>query len=266
LVFPTAAAETDRSTSASSATSKTLSDKFVTEYLATHYTTQLSIFLFPKLNRNNVHTIHTFSGLEHLEKALTQTRGAILLHAHFGPAQLTLVALALQGYPMIQIGLPIDEGLSWIGRHVAFRLRLRYESAIPAKIVSADGYLRPVVHGLHRNAVVMTTGDGAGRGKYLGKFITSPFLGRQFPFSAGAVQLSDRLRTPVLPTFLVPVSKTKWRTEIHPPLSLSPQETLNQQMQPFIALLESYVIQYPGLWHFWDELDQRIEYAQQLKS
>lgn len=239
--------------------------KFVTEYLANHYINQLSIFLFPKLTAQNVHTIHTFSGLEHLEHALKLNRGAILLHAHYGPAQLTLVALALHGYPMIQIGLPTDEGLSWIGRQVAFRLRLQYESAMPVKLVSADGYLRPVVHGLHHNAVVMTTGDGAGGGKYLGKFVVCPFLGLELPFATGAIQLSNRLRTPVLPTFLVPINKTEWRTEIHPPLSLSPEATLFQQILPFVALLESYVLKFPELWHFWDELEHRIEYAKQLK-
>jgi phosphatidylinositol dimannoside acyltransferase len=238
--------------------------QYVQEYLVNHYITQLSIFFFPKLTRNNINLIHSFSGLEHLDHALKKKRGAILLHAHFGPAQLSLVALGLQGYPMLQIGLPTDAGLSWIGRNVSYRLRQKDEAKIPAKLVSADGYLRPVVKGLHHNNIIMTTADGAGGGKFLGRFIAVPFLGKIFPFSLGAMQLADRIDTPILPMFLVPVSKTQWQTVIHPPLPSA--ASMEQELQPFIALFESYVIKYPGLWHFWDELEQRIEYAQQLSA
>jgi len=239
-----------------------LPQQFVKEYLINHYLTQLSIFFFPKLTKNNINSLHSFSGLEHLARTLEKKRGAILLHAHFGPAQLTLVALGLQGYPMLQIGLPTDAGLSWIGRKVSYRLRQKEEAKIPAQLVSADGYLRPVVKGLHHNKIIMTTADGAGGGKFLGKFIAVPFLGKRFPFSLGAMQLADRIDTPILPVFLVPVGKNQWQTVIHPPLPTA--ASMEQELQPFIALLESYVVKYPGLWHFWDELDKRIEYAQQL--
>jgi lauroyl/myristoyl acyltransferase len=239
-----------------------LPQQFVKEYLINHYLTQLSIFFFPKLTKHNINSFHSFSGLAHLNRALEKKRGAILLHAHFGPAQLTLVALGLNGYPMLQIGLPTDAGLSWIGRKVSYRLRQKAEAKIPAQLVSADGYLRPVVKGLHHNKIIMTTADGAGGGKFLGKFIAVPFLGKHFPFSLGAMQLADRIDTPILPVFLVPISKTQWQTVIHPPLPSA--AIMEQELRPFIALFEAYVLKYPGLWHFWDELDKRLEYAQQL--
>lgn len=236
--------------------------QFVRDYLINHYQTQLSIFFFPKLTKNNIDSIHSFSGLDHLDQALEKKCGAILLHAHFGPAQLTLVALGLQGYPMLQIGLPSDTGLSWIGRKVSYRLRQIEEAKIPAQLVPADGYLRPVVKGLHYNRIIMTSADGAGGGKFLGKFVAQPFLGKRFPFSLGAMQLADQIQTPILPIFLIPVGKTQWQTVIHPPLPSA--ATMEQELQPFIVLFESYMLQYPGLWHFWDEIDRRLEYAQHL--
>jgi len=238
------------------------SHQFVEEYLTMHYLNQLSILFFSKLNRNNIEQYHSFSGLAYLETALKKNRGAILLHAHFGPAQLTLVALGLAGYQTIQIGLQTNDGLSWIGRKVAYRLRLKEEAKIPAQIVSAERYLRPIVRGLHHNALVMTTGDGAGGGKFIGKFIPAKFLGKVFPFSVGGIQISKRTETPILPIFLVPLGKTKWQTIIEPPLPAA--ESMEKQLQPFITLLETYVVKYPGLWRFWDELDKRLEYAQQL--
>ncbi|MDI6782719.1 MAG: lysophospholipid acyltransferase family protein [bacterium] len=246
------------------ASSRNGENKFIQEYLANHYIAQLSIFLFSRLNQNNIRSIHSFSGLEHLEQARQHNRGAILLHAHFGPAQLTLVALALQRYQMIQIGLPTNENLSWLGRKVSFRLRIHYESKIPAKIVPANGYLRTVIEGLHDNSVVMLTGDGAGGGKFIGKFIPLPFLGNPFPFSVGAMLMAQKTGAPILPTFIIPISETKWQTVIKPPLN--PNQTIEKQLAEFVAILESYVVKYPASWHFWPEIADRIAYAKKLNT
>ncbi|MCX7918315.1 MAG: lysophospholipid acyltransferase family protein [bacterium] len=235
---------------------------FINEYLTTHYLNQLSIFFFPRLNKHNIGRYHSFVGLEHLEAALKKNHGVILLHGHFGPAQLTLVALGLAGYQVIQIGFPTDKGLSWIGRKVAFRLRLKEEAKIPARIIAADKFLRPVVEGLRKNAIVMTSGDGAGGGTFIGKFISASFLGKQLPFAVGGIQLAERTGASVLPIFLIPKTAIHWETIIYP--ALPETGSVAERLEPFIRQLEIYVRRYPGLWRFWDELDKRMEYAQHL--
>ena len=107
----------------------------IIKYYENHYVDRLQIFLFPRFNNDNIDQYHTFEGLENLDHALIKKQGCILIHAHIGPTQLPLCALGVKGYPVMQIGLPSDEGLTWIGRHVAFKLRQKYEAQIKASII-----------------------------------------------------------------------------------------------------------------------------------
>ncbi|MBI5789570.1 MAG: lysophospholipid acyltransferase family protein [Candidatus Schekmanbacteria bacterium] len=231
-------------------------------YFRNHYVNQLQIFLFPKLNRNNLEKIHRFKGLENLDQALKKGNGCILLHPHFGPAQLPLCALGILGYPVIQLGLPTDEGLSFVGRKVAFRLRMKYEGKIPAKIIMATSFLRPVMECLQNNGVLMMTGDGAGGGKFVGKFIPVKFLGKNVLFPLGAATLAQKKGAPLLPMFTIMKETGGYETIIHKPINLASN---GQDINPveantakFARLMEDYVYKYPYLWHFWDEMENRL--------
>jgi phosphatidylinositol dimannoside acyltransferase len=231
------------------------------KYLQIHYINQMQIFVFPSIRAQTMSNYHHFTGLEHLDKVREQNKGAILLHAHFGPAHLTLQALGLKGYPMIQVGLPVEEGLSFIGRRVAFRLRMKYEKKIKAEIIPATSFLRPVIRGLKENHVIMTTGDGAGGGRFVGEFIPLDFLGQKLEFATGPVNLSRRTGALLLPTFTLQDRVDYFHTIIHPPLDSNENRSPADIMQDWAKIFEDYLIQYPYLWHFWDEFDQRIDRA-----
>ena len=110
------------------------------------------------------------------------------MQPHFGPVQITLLAIALRGYKPIQIGYLTSSGLSNIGRSVAFKYRAKYESKLPAPILSGKSYLRKVYKHLLNGGVVLTTGDGAGGGVYLGEHQEFDFLGskRMMPLGPAA--------------------------------------------------------------------------------
>jgi len=227
------------------------------ECLHTHYINQMQIFVFPFLTDVKMEKIHHFEGLEHLDKARSEGKGVILLHGHFGPAHLTLHALGLKGYPAMQIGLPTDEGLSWIGRHVAFRLRMKYEKKIAAEIIPATAFLRPILEGLKAGKVVMTTGDGAGGGKRVGDFISLPFLKGRMEFAEGPVKLAKKTGASLLPTFTVQEAPSLFKTIILPPLDLSESRSTADIMSDWVAYFQEYLLSHPGHWHFWDEFDKR---------
>lgn len=224
-------------------------------YYRNHYVNQLQIFIFPKLNEKNIGRVHRFVGLENLEKTLAKKRGCVLLHAHFGPAQLPLHALGLKGYKVVQLGLPTDEGLSFIGRKVAFRLRLKYENRIRARIVSAETFLRPLFKALKNNDIVFMTGDGAGGNKFIGKVSVEDFLGKKMKFSLGSKIIAGKTGTYVLPMFTVQDGDV-YKTHIYEPLN--PDGSCENIVPAFARTFESHVIKYPHLWHFWDEFDKRI--------
>lgn len=233
----------------------------VREYFRNHYVNQLQIFLFPRLTRSTIGQIHKFTGLEHLDAALQRGKGCILLHAHFGPSQLPLCALGIFGYPMMQLGYLTDEGLSFIGKRVAFRLRKIYEDKIPARIISADAFLRPVMEWIRKNKVLMITGDGAGGGKFIGKYHFFPFFGEPTLFPLGATTLAVKTDAAILPLFTVLNEDGTYTTVIHEPIDDSPDRSSDRSPETlsavFVKMLEGYALRYPHLWHFWEELTIR---------
>jgi len=76
----------------------------IREYFRNHYIDRLLIFIFPKFVAKEVERFVDIEGIEHLNKALERGKGVILVHGHFGPVHLPLVALARLGYRMKQIG------------------------------------------------------------------------------------------------------------------------------------------------------------------
>lgn len=224
----------------------------VRAYYRNHYVDRLCIFLFPRLDQAAVKRLITFEGLEHLDAARARGRGAILVHGHFGPVHIPLVALGRLGYPMNQVGLPSDEGLSWVGKHVAFRLRLRYEAMIPAEIIKADGYLRPVFRWLKGNGVIMITGDGSGTTQQVGEHRVLPYLGQPFPAPLGPALLAAKTGAVLMPMFILPGEKTPYHIVIEPPLPVSGEADAATVSRQFLARLEARVREHPGSMHFLD--------------
>ncbi len=240
----------------------------VKKYIQNHYVNQLQIMIFPAMSNRNMGQYHTFEGIENLDNALRVGKGCILAHAHFGPAQMPLHLLGVMGYPMMQVGHLIDDSLSFIGRNVAFRLRKIYEGKIRAQIVPASTYPRVLFRWLEQNGVLMMTGDGAGRGAYIGRQAAANLLGKTIPFAVGPFSLASRFASPVLPLFTIIEDDKRYRTIIGKPIVPSENNSIKNResayLQEFIRIMEQYVRDYPYLWHFWDEFNEREKAALQL--
>ena len=143
----------------------------VRENFRIHYVSQLLVFFYSRLTRTSLGKLAAVAGLEHLDAALAQGRGVVLVQAHFGPEQLALAALSLLGHRVVQIGCANDAGLSAVGRGVSLRLRRRYEARIPGRIIDARESLLPALRVLRANGLVLTAGDGAGWAKRLGRHV-----------------------------------------------------------------------------------------------
>ncbi|KWT91698.1 lysophospholipid acyltransferase family protein [Candidatus Magnetominusculus xianensis] len=225
----------------------------IQDYMKNHYVDRLMIFLFPKFNKRQVDKVIEFEGLSYLDAALKKGRGVILVHGHFGPVHIPLVALARLGYKMKQIGLPSDDGLSWIGRHVAFRLRLRYEAKIPAEIVNAESFLRPVFLWLKEGGVVMVTGDGSGTQRHVGRHDVFDFLGQKVMFPLGPAILSEKTGAEILPLFVTPGQRKPYKILIGAPLTKADEpRDIHAITKRFITELERKIKTYPAYMHFLD--------------
>jgi KDO2-lipid IV(A) lauroyltransferase len=231
-------------------------------YFENHYIDHLHIFLYPRFNKKTVEKYFSVHGLENLNSALSHGRGCILLQGHFGPIQIPLFVLALKGYNVKQIGyLWKPENLSLVGERVSFRLRARYESMIPAEILSAKSFLRSAFEILKDNGIIMMNGDGAAGKQFIGKHIPVRFLGKEVLFPVGAINLARRTRSPILPLFIVRESPWRFRIVIEKPseLNYTREETdMGKGVEEFVRVFEGYVKRYPCHWHLWDEFKERI--------
>lgn len=224
--------------------------------IQTHYMDRLCIFSFPVLDAQNISKIIRISGLERLDECLSLGKGCILLHSHFGPAQLSLVALGLLGYPMNQLGLrKYDNEISFIGREVQAKQRLRIEEKyVPGNMLYIDRFMRPVFEKLAMNEVLMMAGDAVGGGRFYGKYETCEILGKKMRFPCGWASLSRKTGAQVLPLSLREAGRSSFAVEIGEPISLIDSDAdYRPRILQFARILENDILHYPHLWHFWDE-------------
>ncbi len=228
------------------------------KYYEIHYLDRLHIFLYPRLNTIKKVKKHVYiENIEVLEDVLRNRKGALLVQPHFGPVQITLLSLALLGYNPIQIGYPKDMGLSRIGRFVAFRTRLKYEALLPAPIIPADRYLGKAYKHLAKGGVVLTTGDGAGAGVFLGVQEKYKIFGIERMFPLGPAMWAIKTRAAFVPTFIIPETYKKFRIVFENPIGgiyNNFERDRGYMTEKFIAIAEEYTKKYPHCWHFLDEI------------
>ncbi|MBI5815257.1 MAG: lysophospholipid acyltransferase family protein [Nitrospinae bacterium] len=230
----------------------------IREYMRNHYVDRLFILIFPRFGAAEVERFIEIEGRENLDAALAAGKGAILVHGHFGPAHVPLVALARLGYKMKQVGFPSDEGLSWVGRNVAFRLRLKYEAMMPAEVMMADGFLRPAFKWLKDGGALMITGDGTGTGTRIGRHHLFRFHGKPVMFPLGPAILAAKTGAKLLPMFIIPGAAKPYRIVIGKPILVkgdSPDAAV-ETMGEFLTELERYTSRHPGYMHFLDRFSE----------
>jgi lauroyl/myristoyl acyltransferase len=230
----------------------------IKRYYEAHYVDRLHIFLYPKLT--TFKKIEKYVHIENIgviETELRSGKGILIVQPHFGPVQITLLTLALLGYKPLQIGYPTDEGLSRIGRTVAFRQRLRYESMLPAQILQADEYLGKAYKHLLKGGVVLTTGDGAGRGILLGEHRIFNFLGTERMMPLGPASWALKTGAAFIPTFIAADKYNKFTIIFEEPIKGIFNDFEKDRVymtERFISITEVYIKRYPFCWHFWDEI------------
>ncbi|MBI4709561.1 MAG: lysophospholipid acyltransferase family protein [Nitrospirae bacterium] len=227
------------------------------KYYENHYVDRLHIFLYPKLTtKEKIKRYISFENLDTLERELKAGRGVLIVQPHFGPVQITLLALSLSGFNPVQIGYPKDIGLSRIGRAVAFRYRLKYEAMLPP-ILPANKYLGKAYKHLANGGVVFTTGDGAGGGIRLGEHREFTFFNAKTMFPLGPAAWAVKTGSAFIPTFIITEGYNKFRIVFEKPIE-GMHKNLERDMVyitgKFISVFENYVRRYPHCWHFWDEI------------
>jgi KDO2-lipid IV(A) lauroyltransferase len=206
-------------------------------------TTALEFARLPVLSPEERVARCTLMGREHLDRAVEQGSGAILLTGHFGNWEWLASVLPLLGYPTNVV----------VGEQRNPRVGARMDAvrrAVGVGVLSATHDLRGILQALSRREFVAIVADqDAGRD---GIFID--FLGRPASTAVGPVRLARRFQVPIQMGFAVRLPGGRFCLELAEPF-LVPQEGEEADIhrlftERWSGILEGYVRAHPEQW-FW---------------
>lgn len=149
-----------------------------------------------------------FRGRVHLERALREGRGVILLVPHMGNWELLGASWALLGYDLHSFFLDLrfrrlSEELNRQRRRSGIRLIGRHELKRSVKVLQKNGILG-----------ILADQDGGDSG------LAMPFFGRRVSFPAGPARLQRMTGAIVLPNLLLRKPDGTYTMRVDPPLAM----------------------------------------------
>ncbi len=190
-----------------------------------------------------VNGICTFTGAEHLERALEGGNGAAVITGHCGNWEMLNAWLGANGFPMtIAVRDIYDERLD----RMATNIRSRFGSDVVPRGSTAG---RRMLNALRKNRVIGLLIDQDIR-DIPGVFV--PFFGRPAWTPAGAASLTLHRDAPVVPAFSHRRDDGTHLIEVHPPLpkpqSGSKEDRILELTAAATATIERQIRAHPAQW------------------
>jgi KDO2-lipid IV(A) lauroyltransferase len=196
---------------------------------------------FPRMDSKQIREYVSFEGIEHVEQALAQGKGAIILTGHFGNWELLAASISATIAPLT----PIVRKLRSPRLNA---LVSSYRAQAGYATIDRDTGIRHALRCLKRNELLGIVADVDTN--VSGVFVD--FFGRPAytPYSPVAIAL--KTGATVLPTFIVRRPDGSHRAIIEPPLMFQrtsvKEKDLVVNTQKFTKIIESYIRQYPTQW------------------
>ena len=203
--------------------------------------TVVEFMQFPRLDRAQIQRYVTFEGVEHVEQALAEGKGAIILTGHFGNWELLAASISATVAPLT----PIVRELRSPRLNA---LVSRYREKAGYATIDRDTGIRQALQCLRRNELLGIVADVDTT--VSGVFVD--FFGRRAytPYSPVAIAL--KTGATILPTFIIRQPDGSHRAIIEPPLALKRTDIKEKDLvintQKFTKIIESYIRQYPTQW------------------
>jgi len=203
-------------------------------------------------------------GIEHLEQALEQGRGAILCSAHFGSYLGAFSLIHTSGFPLTNIGrwdwnyhrseLSAFERRFWDLAYARRVLRHRQQP----NLEPWQGRNQVAVQAaaaLHRNEVVTLCSDPAPIAADRARAVEAPFLGRRATLVPGVVTLAELTGAPLLMAFCHRLDDYRHQVlEISPPIPIDGDA--DAAFERCVAAMDAAIRAHPREWYFWFQRDE----------
>lgn len=171
-------------------------------------------------------------GVQHIFDALESGRGAIFATAHCGNWELLSARLPIGGVPLVTAVRQLDNRRL---DRVVTALRTRFGTVTVPRGPAAG---RRLARALTRNEVSALLIDQDIK-DIPGVFV--PFFGRPAFTPSGAATLALRMRCPVLPGFIHRRADGTHRAEIHPPIPVPTDGTLEDKVEEMTATATAFI-------------------------
>lgn len=195
----------------------------------------------PRTSREKKRKIVTFEGKVHIDNALAQGKGAIILTGHFGNWELLAASLVEQVAPVTPIARRLrSQRLDALVRG--------WREAAGYSTIDRDNAPRDILRCLKRNELIgiLADVDTSVDGVFVDFFGHSAYT----PYSPVSIAL--KTGAAILPTFIVRQPDDSHRVIVEPPLDLKRTGDRDQDFlintQMFTEIIESYVRRYPEQW------------------
>lgn len=190
----------------------------------------------------------TIVGRHHVDEALRQGRGAILLSAHLGNYELAAAVTARLGYPVQVVVLQHRDP-----RIDAFFTRQRRLAGVTS--ISVGMALRQGFACLKRNQLLGILADR----DFFNHGVRLPFLGRSMSIPRGPALFSFRTGAPIIPAFLVREPGDRFRFIFEQPIlprgGVDETAEVDRLMRVSLAVLEQYIRRYPTQWYLFRDFE-----------
>lgn len=196
-----------------------------------------------RLKPTDIRKHFRFFGMHHLQAALGEKKGVLVLTGHIGNWELLPLAMGQMGLPVSAIYRPLEfEPLD--------RFFISQRSRYGARLLAKRRAMRSMLAGLHNNELIGMLLDQNARVKD-GVFVD--FFGIPACTGKGLALLARKTGAPVVPVFLVR-ENGRYRVECHPALPKIQTRDKTKDIEAATALynkvMEDMIRRYPQQW-FW---------------
>lgn len=144
-------------------------------------------------------------GMEHLDRALAEGRGVLLITGHFGQWERLASYLSLSGYRLSVVARDADqEGVNGVINS--------FRTGPGTSVIPRGQATRPILERLKDNQIVGILPDQNHDAVYV------PFFGKKAGTVLGPGVIHERTKSPVIPATCVWVAPGRYRIEAFPPL------------------------------------------------